>query len=287
MFRTVLILLLMLPAVAAGCGTTKQSEAKQQLLASDAVDRSIARIDFTPLSGQTVYFDTSYITNYKGIGFVNAEYVVSSLRQQLFSAGCLVQEKREDAEYVVEARIGTLGNDEHDIVYGVPANNALSAASSVVPNTPPLPTIPEISFARREDQAAAAKIAAFAYHRESREPVWQSGLSLARSTSKDTWLLGAGPFERGTIHDGWYFAGSRFRFPLLRRKPKPLPAPVAAYSKEMLFQRPPAADETPDEAEAIAADSESAEAEEGVEQASAEETESEVQQADASEEQAE
>ena len=272
---SVLLLLLLLT----GCGTTKQSEAKHQLLASDAVDRSIARIDFSPLSGQTVYFDTTYIKNYKGIGFVNSEYVVSSLRQQLFAAGCLLQENRDEAEYIVEARIGTLGNDEHDIVYGVPANNALTAASTVVPNAPPIPAIPEISLARREDQAAAAKIAAFAYHRESREPVWQSGLSLARSTSKDTWVFGAGPFERGTIHDGWYFAGSRFRIPFVGRKRRPLTGPVAAYSREMLFRRPPAVEE----AEALAEDDTGEEEEETIEQASGEADEATVEQAEATE----
>ena len=119
---------------------------------------TLASIDFRPLAGEKVFFDTKYLTNYKGIGFVNAEYVISSLRQQMFAAGCLLQEKLEDAEYVVEARVGTLGNDEHEIVYGMPANNGLATAAVVVPNAPPLPSLPEISVARRHNQRAAAKI---------------------------------------------------------------------------------------------------------------------------------
>ena len=223
---------------ATGCGTTKQNEATNQLLTSDAVDRSVAMIDFSPLEGQTVYFDVKYLQDYKGIGFVNSNYVISSLRQQLFAAGCLLQEKPEDADYIVEGRIGTLGNDEHNIVYGIPANNGLNAAAIAVPNSPPLPAIPEISFARKDDQLAAAKIAAFAYHRDTNTVVWQSGLSVARSTAKDTWILGAGPFERGTIHDGWSFAGTRLKWGFFRKK-KPESAPVAAYKQQMLFQRPP------------------------------------------------
>ncbi len=210
-----------------GCGTTKQSEATQQLLASDAVDRSIAAIDFRPLTGQKVFFDTKYLTNYKGIGFVNAEYVISSLRQQMFAAGCLLQEKLEDAEYVVEARVGTLGNDEHEIVYGIPANNGLASASAVVPNAPPLPSIPEISVARKHNQRAAAKVAAFAYHRETHAAVWQSGLSVARSSERDTWIMGAGPFEKGSIHDGWEFAGSRVGHPWRRKHMQPKTGPIA------------------------------------------------------------
>jgi hypothetical protein len=228
----------------AGCGTTKQSEATQQLLASDAVDRSISAIDFRPLAGQKVFFDSKYLTNYKGIGFVNAEYVISSLRQQMFAAGCLLQDKLEDAEYVVEARVGTLGNDEHEIVYGIPANNGLATASAVVPNAPPLPSIPEISVARKHNQRAAAKIAAFAYHRESHSAVWQSGLSVAKSGERDTWILGAGPFERGAIHDGWEFAGTRVGVPWLRRRITPKTGPIAEFSQEMVFARPkPAAAE--------------------------------------------
>lgn len=220
-----------------GCGTTKQAEATQQLLSSDAVDRAVAMIDFSPLEGRKVFFDAKYLQDYKGIGFVNSNYVVSSLRQQMFAAGCLLQEKAEDADYIVEARIGTLGNDEHNIVYGIPANNGLTAASVVVPNSPPLPAIPEISFARRDDLMGASKIAAFAYHRESQSVVWQSGLSVARSTAKDTWILGAGPFERGTIHDGWSFAGTRMRLPFLRPR-KPDPAPIASYKQPLLFEQP-------------------------------------------------
>lgn len=232
------MLLLAALAAASGCGTTKQSEATQQLLTSDAVDRSVAKIDFSPLSGQTVFFETKYITDPKNSTFVNSNYVISSLRQQLFAAGCLMQDSPGAADYIVEARIGTLGNDEHSITYGIPANNALSTASTVLPNAPPLPAIPEISIARKDDKMAASKIAAFAYHRESNSVVWQSGLSVAKSTAKDTWVLGAGPFEQGTVHDGWEFAGNKLRLPFMKRK-QPASGPVAAYGREMLYTRPP------------------------------------------------
>jgi len=60
---------------------------------------------------------------------------------------------------------------------------------------------------------------------------------VSKSTAKDTWLLGAGPFERGTVHDGWEFAGTKLRLPFMNRR-QPLPGPVAAYGKEMLYTRP-------------------------------------------------
>ena len=49
----------------------------------------------------------------------------------------------------------------------------------------------------------------FAYDRKTREPYWQSGIARSNSNSKATWVLGIGPFQRGTIHSGTQFAGSQ------------------------------------------------------------------------------
>lgn len=218
-----------------GCGSTQQREATEQLLTSHAVDRSIAQLDFRALSGKTVYFDTTYIKHVKGTGFVNSEYIISSLRQQLVAARCLLQEKKDDAEYIVEARIGTLGTDRHEVTYGMPANNFLSAASSIVPNSPPLPTLPELALAKRNEQLAAAKIAAFAYHRKSGEPVWQSGIAPIRSKAEDDWILGMGPFQRGDIYGGTQFAGRKLGFSLLRGDGSESSRPTVDYSKPAHF----------------------------------------------------
>lgn len=205
------LLLLSVVSNVVGCGTTLNRDATQQLLTSDAVDRSISQIDFRVLSGERVFLDTQYIKAVKGTGNVNSEYVISSLRQQLIAARCFLQDKAEDSDFVVEPRVGTLGSDHHEVVYGIPANNALGAASSVVPGAPPVPPIPELSLAKRDKQAAAAKVAVFAYHRETKQPVWQSGIVRSKSNAKNTWLLGAGPIQRGTIYDGVQFAGSKLK----------------------------------------------------------------------------
>lgn len=198
----------------AGCGTMKSQQATEQLLLSDAVDQSIAGIDFRVLAGRKVYLDTTYVQPIKGSGFVNADYIISSLRQQMFAARCLLQEKREEADFIVEARVGALGSDAHDVTYGLPATSALSTAATLVPNSPPLPLIPEIAVAKRNDNQAAAKVAVFAYHRESRLPVWQSGVAVSRSRAKDVWVLGAGPFQHGAIYDSPQFAGASLHIPL-------------------------------------------------------------------------
>ncbi len=198
--------------VLTGCGTTREYNATQQLVLSDAVDRSIANIDFRPLSGRKVYLDTSYLRQVKGDGFVNAEYVTSALRQQIVAAGCYIQDAASEADIIIEGRIGTLGADNHRVTYGVPENNGLSSAVSLIPGSPNLPTIPEIAVARRESREAAAKIACFAYDRESRAAIWQSGVDSALATARDTWLFGVGPFQAGTIREQTKLAGSQLRF---------------------------------------------------------------------------
>ncbi len=233
-----LVMVVTVVACCAGCGTTRSRAATEQLLMSDAVDRSVAQIDFSPLGGKTVFFDTRYITAIKGQGFVNADYIISSLRQQMLAAGCLLQDKIEDAEYVIEGRCGTLGTDGHEITYGMPASSGLSNAASAVPGVPSIPMIPEISIARREDNRAAAKIAVFAYHRELRMPVWQAGVAVTTSNAKDVWFFGAGPFQTGSIYDGTQFAGNRIRVPLVHddddepSRPNPV-----SYFEEFDFER--------------------------------------------------
>ena len=226
--------------VAAGCGSTNSRTATEQLLTSDAVDMAISQIDFRPLTGQEVFLDTQFLRNFKGIGFTNAEYIISSLRQQIVAAGCLLQDDKESAKYVVEARIGALGTDSHDIVYGIPASNALSSAASAATalgGAPPIPTIPEISFARKNDQSAAAKISVFAYDRSTRQRVWQSGMALAKSSAKDVWIMGAGPFQSGTVYDGVQFAGSELELKLSNDDDPNRPL-LSNYRESKLFTPP-------------------------------------------------
>jgi len=190
------------------------NSATEQLLTSDAVDQTISNIDFSTLANKKVYFDTSYIKNIKGVGFVNGDYIVSSLRQQIVAANCLIQEKKEEADYVVEARVGTLATNGHEVNYGIPASNLLSSAATLVSSAPVIPTIPEISLAKKNNQTAAAKISVFAYNQKTRERVWQSGVLQSKSTARDTWILGAGPFQHGTIYKGAQFAGSKLEIGL-------------------------------------------------------------------------
>ena len=218
-----------------GCGTTRvtttQRAATEQLLVSSAIDQAVAQLDFRVLAGKPVYFDAQHL----GAG-ADQGYVVSSLRQHLLACGCLLHEDRARATYVVEARSGGVGTDVHQLLFGVPQMNV----PSVLPGQPSM--IPEIPFAKKTDQKGVAKIAVFAYNRSTGRPVWQSGVVQAASTSKDTWVLGAGPFRQGTLGEATKFAGQEINIPLLSGKEsgQEAAAPVVAVTGAAVWEETPA-----------------------------------------------
>lgn len=191
-----------------GCGATKSYVATEQLLMSDAVDATISKVDFSPLAHKKVYLDSTYIKTQKGPLLIDSDYVISSLRQQMVGAAVQIVENRDEADLIAEARLGALGLDGHNVIYGIPASSGFATATSTIAGAPLIPAIPEIAFARHEAKSGAAKVAVFAYDRVTREPYWQSGISKSSSSSHDTWVLGIGPWQKGTIYDRTRFAGS-------------------------------------------------------------------------------
>jgi Family of unknown function (DUF6655) len=195
-----------------GCGTTRRTDtsrtATEQLLLSDAIDRSVSRIDFGLLSGRDVYLDTTYLGS-----AVDKDYMVSTLRQHMLSCGCVLSDKKEEAQIVVEVRAGVVGTDRHDLLFGTPATTVSLGALSPFPGTPTM--FPEIALAKRTDQMGVAKIGVFAYERSTGSPIWQSGSDVVASKARDLWVFGTGPFQRGNVYGGTKFAGDDLRVPLV------------------------------------------------------------------------
>jgi len=185
----------------AGCGTTRMTDtpraATEMLLVSQAADNAVAQIDFSPLSGKTVYLDATGIEK----EVVDKGYLVSLVRQQLVGAGAMIQDDKQRAEFVVDMRIGGLGTDRHSVLVGTPAVQL----PSVVPGLPT--NVPEIALMKKSDQRGVAKVAVFAYNRITGRALWQSGTVEATSQVKDTWVFGAGPFSRGSIRKRTELAG--------------------------------------------------------------------------------
>ncbi|HEV3343721.1 MAG TPA: DUF6655 family protein [Pirellulales bacterium] len=226
------LLILSTLALAAGCGTTRWSDtartATEQLILSTAIDRAIDNIDFRPLTGRYVFLDQSYLD------CVDKGYVISTLRQHMLSEGCVLTADAASADYVVEVRSGAIGTDHHDVLIGVPAISMPGAGVTGVPSA-----IPEIPFAKTTAQKGIAKIACFAYNRETGQAVWQSGVFPVVATAKDSWFLGTGPFQRGTIYDGTHFAGSHFLF-MRKAKTSPVRTPDVPLAAQAVFSERPA-----------------------------------------------
>jgi hypothetical protein len=209
--RVAITLGILLPvATWVGCGTTKWTDtartATEQLLITDAIDRAVSRLDLRALAGKKVFLDDAPVRS-----VTDSAYLVSAVRQHVLASGAILNDKRDEAEYVLEIRAGAVGTDRNDLLFGIPATNLPTVPTvATVPNQ-----IPEIALAKKTDQRAVAKISLFAYNRETGRPVWQSGAVPVESQTKALWVLGAGPFQRGSIRRGTTFAGDRLHIPLI------------------------------------------------------------------------
>lgn len=233
---SVVMFCLVLPICSVGCGTTRMSDTlrtgTEQVLISTAIDRSINDMDFSLLEGKDVYFDPQYLK-----GASDEGYIVSSMRQKLLAAGVYLKSNREQATYVVEARAGAVGTNRQDVLLGIPQTNLpTSAVMGGVPSV-----IPEIPLAKSTHQRGVAKLAAFAYNQVTGQAVWQSGSYPITADSRDTWVLGTGPFQRGTIYDGTNFAGQRVMWPTgggSKEEQRP-PAPGLSVTASSMFGETP------------------------------------------------
>jgi hypothetical protein len=148
--------------LSAGCNVTKSRLATEQLVIADAVDHAISQVDFSPLSGRKVFLDKQYMppTNVPGrppTNSSNVEYAISSLRQQLLAYNCQLQDKAEEAEIIVEARLGAMGSDSNELTYGLPTGTVMrTAIVAVTPGGDALPAFPDLSLGRRNHQLGAA-----------------------------------------------------------------------------------------------------------------------------------
>ena len=183
-----------------GCGTVKQTgtarTGTEQLLLTNAWDRALQKVDFRPLTGVPVYLDTA------NVNAVDQGWVVSSLRQAMLTQGVLLKPKQEQAQFVVEARVGAYGTDSYNWMFGIPQTTIPQTITGM-----PAGTIPEMSFAKSSDQHAVAKLALFAYDRTSGQLVWTSGTQLEESNAKDRYIGGVGPIQSGSIRGGTQFIG--------------------------------------------------------------------------------
>jgi len=169
-----------------GCASMKESDTArtglEQLLISNAVDQSLAKVDFQPVSGAKVFLKTDLLD------CVDKNYILLSTRSKLLANQCTLVDKADDAEIVMEIASGGVGTDRTELVVGSPAI-PLGLMGS----------IPKINVYERKKAMGTAKLAIIATDAKSKQPVINSGFSLARSDHQHWSMMGSGPVVSGSV----------------------------------------------------------------------------------------
>jgi len=152
-----IVLVAGLALLMAGCTSSSISLPKrtalEQLLLSTAVDNALKGISLPQIQGERVYLSEHYIESY------DEPYVAGSIRALLSENGALLMDSREEADLIIEARIGALGIDTADSLLGIP--------SLLIP-VPSVGTIetPEAALYASHKNDAVAKLALLAYRKD-------------------------------------------------------------------------------------------------------------------------
>lgn len=175
-----------LAALSGGCTSTKQSNtartATEQLLISNAVDQSLNKIDFTPLAGSSVFIEEKYLD------CVDKGYILGSVRHKLLQARATIAAKPEEANAVMEVRSGGVGTDVASSFLGIPGFTM-----------PGMLSVPDIKIVNRDSQKAVAKIGLLVYDVKTKTELGEGGVSMAKSDENNTYVMGFGPHQSGTL----------------------------------------------------------------------------------------
>lgn len=170
-----------------GCTTSRTTHTArtglEQLLVSDAVDRSLDQTPLPPLSGRKVYVEEKYLDA------VDKNYVIGALRQRVLQQGGHLTDNKEDSEITIEVCAGAVGTDSTESYLGVPG--------LTVPGLPV--ELPEVRFFERSSQYGTAKLNLVAYATATGELLHDAGQSLARSDESRWAVLGLGPIQTGSV----------------------------------------------------------------------------------------
>lgn len=170
-----------------GCASSKTSNtartATEQVLLSNAVDRSLSNVSFEQMNGRKVFIDDKYLDS------VDKAYVMGSLRHKTLAAGGYLAKGADDADLVLEPRSGGVGTDTEESFIGIP--------SLSVPGMPI--SLPDIKFISRNTQMGTAKLALVAYDPKTGASFGLGGQSTAVTKHDDMYVLGMGPFRSGAV----------------------------------------------------------------------------------------
>ncbi|MCS7236836.1 MAG: hypothetical protein NZ899_01035 [Thermoguttaceae bacterium] len=171
-----------------GCSTTRLTDTSrsgiEQLLLSTAIENSLEKIDFSCFGGRRVYVDDRFLE------CVDKKYLVAAIRRKLFSAGAVVVEKAEEADWVLEVSAAAVGTDRSEGFLGIPSVN--------IPGPIPVHT-PEIRLISHTTQFGSAKISLVVYDGKLRESAGPGAVVHNRVTNTNWSVLGLGMINAGSL----------------------------------------------------------------------------------------
>lgn len=154
-------------ALLTGCTSSEISvpsrSALEQLLLSTATDNALKGLEIPQVAGEKVYLEDEYVESY------DEDYVVGSIRALLSENGALLTQERDEADVIVEARVGALGMDSAESLVGIPS------LPLPIPSVGTIET-PEAALYASKKKDSVAKIALLGYRKDgtglfSTEPI--------------------------------------------------------------------------------------------------------------------
>jgi hypothetical protein len=170
-----LIVVLGILVTISACGTQRESDpsrtATEEMLISEAADRSADQLNLNIPPGSKVFVDSSNIDG------TDSKYAIATMRAHLVKVGADLVADRKDADVVAEIRSGALSTDEKTSLVGVPAMPIpIPLAGNI--------TVPEIALFKKAERIGVAKFAGIAYQ------------------AKDGKLVGISDPKYGVSHEG-------------------------------------------------------------------------------------
>lgn len=170
-----------------GCASSRTSNTArtgtEQILLSNAIDRTLSNVSFDQMSGRKVFIDDKYLDS------IDKGYVMGSLRHKTLAAGGSLAKSVDEADLVLEPRSGGVGTDSEDSFIGIP--------SLSVPGLPI--SLPDIKLISRSTQLGTAKIGLVAYDPKTGTSFGLGGQTTAVTKHDDTYVFGMGPFRSGAV----------------------------------------------------------------------------------------
>ena len=183
-----LVIMLLAVIVFVGCGTIKESSpgrtATEILLISSAAERAVKEYKIDPvIKGKKIFLDDSFYDS------VDKKYVVSSLRNHFSAHGIQIVAK-DQAEFTVEIRNGTLGIHNSEFGFGIPS---IPIGINFGADIPPVKT-PELNILARKSAQGWCKVQFWVYDKEQK--LVSSSPDLWGSSYYNQWvILFVGPFD--------------------------------------------------------------------------------------------